>query len=1542
MTPYTPATQHAYAAAWEAWEDWLGVTLGQGDPARRDEHALLERYLIEQWSDGASPPTLDAIYTRLQAGYAAADRDWPDPERTLPERWRLARERRALGRKQAQALTAARLAVLDASGSVPQRVIALIRTLRDGLLDVADVRTRRWADITTHDTGSAHLRVMRPERDIWLSPATAQALAAIRPDGATDDDPVFATRRAGLLWSPRAETLTAWIRKAARDAGLGDRYSSRSPRYGMLADLPEHVGRDPLPVELGWAQHYENHEVVRWYMVTPPQPGGVIEPDPLVAAAPVHSDLEAVQLREWLQAQGPSATWMWQRLGLRTETVWAWQSGRTRPPSWMALVVAADRRAGGAPAEGAPDLLQAKRAGGWSDAALAAGLGIARATVRRWLDDGAPDLVLRYAIRELELRVPPAGRSGRGAAAKLSDPSYRAINWPPGGSAPRDTADPGDEAGAAEAGTRVPHVAEPAGEGTARAAAAMPRDTADPDAAADAAAALVRVASTQLQRARQDDDPQSADDGYREAAAAGLEAGNPRGREIAADALARRADALAARLASPEDDVDAYREVVAVYREAARAGRAAATSMGRGIAARATYLSGWYLERSRGDEAEIESAYRDAALLGHAAANSEGLRTVAYARYALGRAYTRWGRPEADIEAAYRDAVEAGRAAGDSQALEVVAFASRALATQLARWDRPQAEVETAYREAAEAGREAGTAGGQLTAARARLSLAAHLEQWDRPQANVEDAYREAAVAGREAGGREGLAVTAAASLALAALLVRWGRSADEVEDTYREAAEAGRDAGTAGGWSTVASARRALAALLTQWGRPQAEVEAAYRAAGEAGRKAGVPEALEVAAGAMCTLGGLLADWGRAPDEVVSAYRAAAALGEESMTPGGLGHTAAARYMLAELILDRVLTDVDYDAEYREATTAGRRSGTPRGLLFSARSFEALAISYPGGEAEVANWRDAVADGRAADGPEGLEISARASASLARLLQQQGSEPAEIEAAWRDAVADGRAAATPEGLGTAASASVTLAGLLPDWGRDRAEIEAAWRDAVADGRAAATPEGLGTAAQALLGLADELRKAGRHPAAIAAAYRDAVGAAREVGTPEALLAAGRSLCLVGDAESYREAAALGREAAALGHGQADLAALLSEAFGQRRENAGMLLAAEAELGLGRALLQRVSERRGIEKLEQQGEEDTAFREAVAALREAAAVGEAVGAPRGQELCGEAMLTVGDAYGGRKGRDAVTPRGLPAVIHDKKYREALERAATAESAYRTATDAGMAAGSSAGQLIVAQAQFALGDAYQTWQRPRVEIEELYRAAATAGREAGTPAGLEWTARALVRIAEASSEWSWSRERIAETCREAGAAGREADTPVGLQLGSIAMRLCGDALSRRRLLQSEPREEIRDAYQQAAEMGQQAQTPQASIEASRAFLALALAHERWGEPSEKLFEQAVAAGREAGSYGWPHVATALTSLAGARMAWRRPQEEVEATYREAVAEVETDRRDAGREAAVAAHQGILEAYRSWGRPKTDIDTAEREWRNARDR
>ena len=201
----------------------------------------------------------------------------------------------------------------------------------------------------------------------------------------------------------------------------------------------------------------------------------------------------------------------------------------------------------------------------------------------------------------------------------------------------------------------------------------------------------------------------------------------------------------------------------------------------------------------------------------------------------------------------------------------------------------------------------------------------------------------------------------------------------------------------------------------------------------------------------------------------------------------------------------------------------------------------------------------------------------------------------------------------------------------------------------------------------------------------------------------------------------------------------------------------------------------------------------------------------------------------------RDGRAAGSPEALGTAASAsaslaEQLRDWGRDPAEIEAAWRDAAQDGRTADTQAGRETAAQALLGLADELREAGRRPTEIAAAYRDAVGAAREA----------LALVRIAEASSEWSWSRERIAETCREAADAGRGAATPVGLRLGSIAMRLCGDALSRRLLLQSESREEIRDAYQQAANMGQQAQTPRGSIEASRALLALALAlaHERW--------------------------------------------------------------------------------------------------------
>ena len=147
-----------------------------------------------------------------------------------------------------------------------------------------------------------------------------------------------------------------------------------------------------------------------------------------------------------------------------------------------------------------------------------------------------------------------------------------------------------------------------------------------------------------------------------------------------------------------------------------------------------------------------------------------------------------------------------------------------------------------------------------------------------------------------------------------------------------------------------------------------------------------------------------------------------------------------------------------------------------------------------------------------------------------------------------------------------------------------------------------------------------------------------------------------------------------------------------------------------------------------------------------------------------------------------------------------------------------------------------------------------------------------------------------------------------------------------------------------RQEIAAAYREAAKLGKQAGHPRGQIEASRSWLALALASTRWGddppEDLEDLYEHAVATGHASGYDRLPHVATALIHLAEARMGWGRPLEEIKATYEEAVGVAERTHGPARQEALVAAYEGMYQACRRWKRPQEEIADAERRWRAAK--
>ncbi len=107
--------------------------------------------------------------------------------------------------------------------------IALIATMRDGMLRSAHAREMRYGDITESEDGSGVLRIHDNRwQDAYLSAATMAALSAIR-QGRENDAKVFDMPR---------ESIYVRIRKAARYAGLGSTgYNSDSPRLGMAEDL---------------------------------------------------------------------------------------------------------------------------------------------------------------------------------------------------------------------------------------------------------------------------------------------------------------------------------------------------------------------------------------------------------------------------------------------------------------------------------------------------------------------------------------------------------------------------------------------------------------------------------------------------------------------------------------------------------------------------------------------------------------------------------------------------------------------------------------------------------------------------------------------------------------------------------------------------------------------------------------------------------------------------------------------------------------------------------------------------------------------------------------------------------------------------------------------------------------------------------------------------------------------------------------------------------------------------------------------------------
>lgn len=245
----SPNTRRAYASQWKHFTAWAATREHPALPAAPE---VVAAYLADRAADGIRPDTLKQACAAI--GQAHREAGHVNPCASEGVRRTLAGLVREMGcaPRQAAGLTENDLSAICATAHHPRDIgrgrketaatadrratvdVALVRTMRDGLLRRSEAAAITWADIATEPDGSGRVTIRRSKTDqesegavLYLAQPTMQALAAIRND-APDDARVF---------SLSAAQIARRIASAARAAGLAGRFSGHSARVGMAQDL---------------------------------------------------------------------------------------------------------------------------------------------------------------------------------------------------------------------------------------------------------------------------------------------------------------------------------------------------------------------------------------------------------------------------------------------------------------------------------------------------------------------------------------------------------------------------------------------------------------------------------------------------------------------------------------------------------------------------------------------------------------------------------------------------------------------------------------------------------------------------------------------------------------------------------------------------------------------------------------------------------------------------------------------------------------------------------------------------------------------------------------------------------------------------------------------------------------------------------------------------------------------------------------------------------------------------------------------------------
>ena len=293
--PRAPSTDSNYRRRMTRFAAWCE---NNGVPALPAPLAMVEGYLTEMAIDGHAMAYIRSTWAairhfHLQAGHAEVAQA-KDQIGDL-----IAALARDFGRPQGQAkgLRLEHLAAIEATAFQPRRLggwgnrhesqdtanrraqmdIALLRTMRDGMLRRSEAAALTWKNFLMQPSGTGRLHIVRSKTDqasrgvyVYLGLKAVQALEAIRPPVLDPGQRIF---------DLSGGQICRRIGAAARHAGFGDGYSGHSLRVGMCQDLvrtgrPIHAvmnagrwGSPRMPARYSQETELEHGAIAQYYAI---------------------------------------------------------------------------------------------------------------------------------------------------------------------------------------------------------------------------------------------------------------------------------------------------------------------------------------------------------------------------------------------------------------------------------------------------------------------------------------------------------------------------------------------------------------------------------------------------------------------------------------------------------------------------------------------------------------------------------------------------------------------------------------------------------------------------------------------------------------------------------------------------------------------------------------------------------------------------------------------------------------------------------------------------------------------------------------------------------------------------------------------------------------------------------------------------------------------------------------------------------------------------------------------------------------------------